>query len=255
METLVLDEFLLAVDDVEPAVPPQPNIAGAEPAVGRKRLAGSGLIPKVSLRHDGAFDEELAGLTLLDVAVGLVDDAHADVGHERADAAGEVGLAPGHDGHGAGRLAQAPGLADVDAEFAGGEFLELFAHGRGAGDGGAEVGLKLVFDEGALGDEEVDGRDGEEGCDLVFLVIGEEEGEVESRHPVDGTARNDGVDEVALAAGDVRCGEVGEGAVGEGWFFGVGGDVGAEHVLRNKGFGNCVRVGEEDGFGDAGRAG
>ncbi len=96
--------------------------------------------------------------------------------------------------------------------------------------------LKLIRHERRLCNEEVDGRDGEELRDLEFFVILEEFGEVEPGHPKDGAAGNGGVDEVALAAGDVGGWEMGERAVFEGIvrvLAATSGEVFADLVLRD----------------------
>lgn len=88
----------------------------------------------------------------------------------------------------------------------------------------------------------------------MLLVVREELGEVEARHPVHRAEHVERVDQVALDAGDVGDGEVGEGAVLEGRFGGVGrGGAGSgqprlEHVAGDHGFGDEVGVGEFDAW-------
>jgi hypothetical protein len=87
-------------------------------------------------------------------------------------------------------------------------YLQFLPQRRGTANRHLER-VKLIRDNGHLRDQKIDRGHGEEERDLIFLVISEEFGKVEFRHPVDDAAHVEGVDEVALHAGDVGGGEMG----------------------------------------------
>ena len=110
---------------------------------------------------------------------------------------------------------------------------------------------KLIRHQRTLGHEQAYRRDGEEERDAESLVIFEELRKVELRHPVDRTPCDGRVDKVALAAGDVGGGEVGECAVfeGVGWVLTLAvSEVFADLELGNEAFGDEVLVGDIDAY-------
>lgn len=130
--------------------------------------------------------------------------------------------------------------------------LELLAERRGARNRNLQV-VELVRDGGVLGQQEVDGRDGEEEGDAVFLVVGEEVRVAEFGHPVGGAAHVERVDEVALHACDVRHGQVGQRAVFVRRLEGA--HLVHEAVVSDYGGRDHVSVSEGDAFGEPGGAG
>lgn len=208
----------------------------------------------IPLRHDRPPDQHLAWLPHLDVPPLVVNQTRRVVRDQARHAAAGVLLAVGQQGDATRRLAEAPRLEDhglAAAQLPARGELQVFAERRGAADGVLERG-ELVGDGGVLGDGEVDGRDGEEGRDLVFRIVREELRKVELGHPVDDAAHVEGVDEVALDAGDVRGRQVRERAVGEGRV--VLRVPRLPRVERGDALGEDVGVGELDAFGQAGRA-
>lgn len=64
--------------------------------------------------------------------------------------------------------------------------------------------LELIGDGGRFGDEQVDGRDGKEAGDLVFLVVLQETGKVELPHPEHWTSIDCWINEVSLNTGNLE---------------------------------------------------
>ncbi|BFO22469.1 hypothetical protein SHKM778_88570 [Streptomyces sp. KM77-8] len=91
LEALVLDEFLHAVDDEEPAVLVNvADVAGVQPAVLVDHGGGGVGAAEVALHHLRAADEDLAGRADAEVLAGGVegDDAHLGAGDQLADGPG-----------------------------------------------------------------------------------------------------------------------------------------------------------------------
>jgi hypothetical protein len=73
LESFILDQILLAVDDVDFAISKFANVACAEPAV-EKGVAGCLRVVVVAAGDNGAFAEDLAGRAGWDVVEIFVDD-------------------------------------------------------------------------------------------------------------------------------------------------------------------------------------
>lgn len=178
--------YLFSIDNVQPAITKDANIASVEPPVLESFRVGLGIVP-VPLDDERAADQDLALLAGLDIVAVLVDELGVVAGDQAADGAGpEVRPVDGHRRDAARRLAEAPRLAQpggAPAELLADLELQVLAHGRRARNG-VDPRVELVRHQRGLGDQQVDGRHAEARSGLVLLEVLAELDKVKSRHPV-----------------------------------------------------------------------
>ena len=246
LETVVLDEFLDAVNDREVAVlVDDRDVAGVEPAIGIDGL-GSGLgVVEVTLHHHRATDPELASFpNRLILARFGVDDAAFDIADRNTAGAGLVAALRRAVGHRA-ELGHAEALDNLTVDALGALVLQLDGERRSTGENLLDRREVVLIDDWRLCESEHHRWHGEEAGDLVLGHEFEGLLHVETGHGEHGDTVGEHAVHQDLHAVDVEERQSGKADLV------VGVD---EHVLHLRNVRHQVVVGEHHAFGKTRRA-